>query len=360
MTRETIATIFEKVFASRYIEGGLRVSWHSGEPLVFKPSYYRDAIETILEIKVSKCAPDFDVRFDIQTNGTLIDQAWCDLLKEHEDVFAIGVSCDGPSFLHDRHRRGWSGKPTHHLTHAGMKLLCDNDINFDITAVVSPESLEHAAEFLGYFSQFADHIREFHFNLHDELFIDSGARDRIEEYAGKYDSFLRALLNEIGKDENGRLPRVRNFSSFYNRLFAEEGRKPEYDARSMSKPFKTLSIETNGDVTTFYAGLTVDECRDLKDLYGDGKGFVVGNILTASLDEIADSAKLRTIARDFEDSHRACEAECEYFDLCSGGYSLIKYRRFGRFDATQTPECVVHVKTFADTLLRHMNSSVEA
>ena len=46
---------------------------------------------------------------------------------------------------------------------------------------------------------------------------------------------------------------------------------------------------------------------------------------------------------------------CGHYDLCSGGYNLIKYRRFGTFDATETPECSVHVKTMVDTLLSHIN-----
>jgi uncharacterized protein len=143
---------------------------------------------------------------------------------------------------------------------------------------------------------------------------------------------------------------------FFNRLFGDSGDRPGYDARTMSLPFRTLSIEANGDVTTFYAGLTLDECRDLRNLYGDEKGFVIGNILQDDLSAIARSPKLRRIAADFEASHAACQRSCEYFELCSGGYNLIKYRRFGTFDATETPECAIHVKTTADTLLAHINS----
>ena len=360
MTTSTIESIFEELLSSRYIHDALRVSWHSGEPLVLKPSYYREAIETILKVKTSKCLSDFKIDFDIQTNGTLINQEWCDFINEFDGLLTIGISCDGPSFLHDLHRKNWSGKPTHNLTQDGMALLCSNNIKFDVTAVVSPESLKYPVEFLEYFSHFTDHIREFHFNLHDEFFIESGESRKIESYARQYDLFLRSLLDEVTKNEKTKFPRIRNFSSFYNRLFVAEGERPKYDARNMSKPFKTLSIEANGDVTTFYAGLTVDECRDLKDLYGDCKGMVVGNVLNESLDHIANSAKLEKIASDFEVSHRACEAECEYYNLCSGGYNLIKYRRFASFDATQTPECFVHVKTFTDTLLSHLNETVEA
>ncbi|MEJ2646350.1 MAG: radical SAM protein [Gammaproteobacteria bacterium] len=356
----TIEATFQKLLSSRYVDKRCRVSWHSGEPMVLKPSYYREAINSILDIKTSRCGTDFVVDFDIQTNGTLIDQEWCDLINERDGDLLIGVSCDGPAPLHDRHRRNWADKPTHELTHAGMQRLCDNGIMFDVTAVVSPESLAQPLEFLEYFARFKDYIREFHFNLHDEFFIESASDGRVEAYAKRYDRFLRTLLDAIGKDKGNRFPTIRNFSAFYNRLFVDEHERPGYDARSMSKPFKTLSIEANGDVTTFYAGLTVDECRDLQDLYGDGKGLVIGNILDESLEEMACSPKLARIAASFEESHRACEAGCDYFDLCSGGYNLIKYRRFSTFDATQTPECYVHVQTFADTLLSELNSNVRA
>lgn len=349
----TVRAIFEALLRSDFIRDSFRVSWHSGEPLVLPASYYRQAIDAILEIKERIHGSRFQIQFDIQTNGTLISQAWCDLLDQYRDVLSIGVSCDGPALLHDRHRLNWSGKPTHGMTQAGMDRLAANGIEFDVTAVVSRDGLDHAEKFLEFFARYTGSIREFHFNLHDEFFIDDTNSDLLDSYREKYQQFLRSLLDLTAGSPN--YPKIRNFSLFFNRLFAEEGTRPGYDARSMSRPFRTLSIEANGDVTTFYAGLTLDECRDLKNLYGDAKGFVIGNILQQDLSLIARSSKFRRIIADFEASHAACEHSCAYFELCSGGYNLIKYRRFGTFDATETPECSVHIKTMADTLLSHIN-----
>jgi len=350
----TVQAIFESLLRSNFVNAGFRVSWHSGEPLVLPPSYYREAIDTVLAIRDRIHGDRFHIQFDIQTNGTLIDRAWCELLKEYRDVFTIGVSCDGPAFLHDRHRVNWAGKPTHAKTRAGMDQLADAGIPFDVTAVVSRDGLDHPDEFLEFFSGYKGSIREFHFNLHDEFFIADANGAELVVYREKYQKFLGALLELTG--HSTAYPGLRNFSQFFNRLFAPEGSRPDYDARSMCLPFRTLSIEANGDVTTFYAGLTLDECRDLKDVYGDGKGFVIGNILQEDLSAMAGSAKLRRIADDFETSHAACERSCQYFDLCSGGYNLIKYRRFGTFDATETPECAIHVKATADTMLAHINA----
>jgi uncharacterized protein len=356
MSISTVRAVFDSLLRSPFLRDGVRVSWHSGEPLVLSAAYYREAIDAIREIATRIHGDRFRIQFDIQTNGTLINQDWCDLLVDYRDALSIGVSCDGPAMLHDRHRRNWADKPSHHQTESGMDRLAANGIQFDVTAVVSPDGLEHPEAFLDFFCRYAGHIREFHINLHDEFFIKKENGEEVESYRAQYAAFLYALLDLTGRSP--RYPKIRNFSLFFNRLFVDASARPAYDAHTMCLPFRTLSIEANGDVTTFYAGLTQDECRDLKDLYGDAKGFVIGNILRQDLADMARSPKLRRIKSDFEASHTACRRSCEYFDLCPGGYNLIKYRRFGTFQATQTPECLVQVKTMADTLLSHINSHV--
>jgi uncharacterized protein len=359
MTPETIRQTFGKIFSSSFLGDRLRVSWHSGEPLVLKPDYYRQAIDIIFDELEKSPHPHTVVDFDFQTNGTLINDAWIAFFKDYENSATLGVSCDGPASLHDRHRRNWSGKSSHAATERGMRALGNAGIEFDITAVVSPDGLEHPEEFILYFEQYSEYIREFHFNLHDELFIHPDDQLQIADYAKRYEEFLKRLLETVS-DNSSHLPKIRNFSSFYNRLFVDPAQRPLYDARNMCTPFKTISIEVNGDVTTFYAGLTLDECGDLKNLYNDNNGFVVGNILEQSLDEIASSEKLKRLERDFEKSHAACESTCEYYDLCSGGYNLIKVRRHGKYDAVETPECKIHVKTFTDTMLEHLEQAINS
>lgn len=349
LSLEALEIIFTRILSSRYLGPTLRVTWHSGEPLVMNPAYYAASIDLILAIQQKYSASACRVHFSIQTNGTLFNLQWCDLFKQYRDVLSVGISCDGPAFLHDAHRVNWAGKPTHKRTEAGMRLLAEQGITHDVIAVVSAQGLRHPEALIAYFAPFAHNIREFHFNLHDELALRQHDIEAVRRYADEYASFLRRLLAmyETAKEPH-RLPRMRNFSAFYERLFADDGGGARYDARTMSHPFKSLTVQANGDVATFYAGLDADDCADL---YGDGRGLMVGNLLREDLDRIADSAKLARIRADFERSHRRCEAGCDYYDLCSGGYNLVKIKRHGSFDALETPECRIHVKTFADTLL---------
>lgn len=350
----TLKTIFERILHSTHVADHLRISWHSGEPFVLKPAYYREAIEVILATSDAARGPGFDIKFDFQTNGTLIDQEWCEFLKEFEHIVSVGISCDGPAYLHDAHRRTWTSKPSHERTLTGMKLMRHYGLKFDAIAVISRDGLAHPEAFLEFFSGFADSIRDFHFNLHDELDVIPDDANAITDFAERYREFLCRILAAYARcEQDGRHLNIRNFASFYERVFFTGENKPLYDARNMSRPFRTLNVMSNGDVSTFYAGLIGDECGDL---YGDGKGFVLGNLLQTSLDEISTSAKLQQVAANFEASHSACERTCGYFEMCAGGYNLVKFKRYGAFDATETPECLVHVKTFTDTLLDHMNS----
>ncbi len=358
MPLDTLSTIFSRVFSSGLLGNQLHVGWHCGEPTLNPPQYYREAMRAIIAQSLAENDPAVRVDFDIQTNGTRLSQEWCDLLIESEGRLQIGISCDGPAFLHDDHRKRWNGVGTHASVEAGMKLLCENSIPFDVVAVVSEKGLRNPKRFLEYFSQFAPYVRNFHYNLHDQPFQGNASEKEIENYTTLYRDFVEQLLEYISSPGALPLPAVRNFSRLHDRIFSPNGSSTAYDARATSRPFKTLSIEANGDVTTFYTGLTQDECRDLAHLYGDGRGFSIGNILTNDIQEMLRSDKLLRIAEDFETSHAFCEAECEYYRLCPGGYNLIKQRRFGRFDVSETPECRLHVKTFADAVLDDMQRHV--
>ena len=85
--------------------------------MVLPIGFYRDAFRMIDRARPAGLA----VTHSFQTNGTLIDDAWCDFFaEEHVNV---GVSVDGPKLLHDRNRLTRSGRGTFDRTIAGIRLL---------------------------------------------------------------------------------------------------------------------------------------------------------------------------------------------------------------------------------------------
>jgi len=349
-----ISTFFSKILSSKYLGDRLVVSWHSGEPLVLGSSYYESAIEIISQLKEQFCGPDFEILYDIQTNGTLIDEDWCSFFKKYQDVVTVGISCDGPDYMHDIYRRDWRKSGTFEKTRRGIELLIKDNIKFSLIAVISPYTLDYPDEFFDFFYTYRSDISEFRFNLLDK-FSDSGEFS-YKDSQNKYYAFLKSLLDRIESlNPEDELLNIKNFSHFYNRLFSPSDDKLKLTAHYTSLPFRAFNIATNGDVSTFYAGLTIDECGDV---YGDNKGLVLGNLINQSMDDIADSPKLTRIFQDFQRSHAACQEECPYFELCPGGYNLIKFKRHGAFDVAETPECKIQVKTFSDALLDHIDDNV--
>jgi uncharacterized protein len=97
-------------FVQQYITGvtGPEVvfSWQGGEPTLRGLDFFRKVVE--LQKKYAR--PFQKIENDLQTNGTLINEEWCEFLKANR--FLIGLSIDGPRPLHDQYRVTKGGKPT--------------------------------------------------------------------------------------------------------------------------------------------------------------------------------------------------------------------------------------------------------
>src|SRR6266480_2773502 len=57
--------------------------------------------DEVLELQ-SKYAGEKKISNALQTNGTLLDDEWCEFLRQHG--FLVGLSIDGPRDLHDKYR----------------------------------------------------------------------------------------------------------------------------------------------------------------------------------------------------------------------------------------------------------------
>ena len=80
------------------------VSWQGGEPTLMGLDFFRRSVELVEQHR----KPFQVIEYTIQTNGTLLDDAWAAFFKEHG--FLVGLSVDGPRALHDVHRVNKSGK----------------------------------------------------------------------------------------------------------------------------------------------------------------------------------------------------------------------------------------------------------
>ena len=109
-------------------------SWQGGEPTLMGLDFFKRVVEIQARYKKSQQ----DLHNDLQTNGILLDDAWCAFLKQHN--FLVGLSIDGPAVLHDVYRYNKAGQPTHARVMAAVQLLHQHKITFNALCVVNRQN----------------------------------------------------------------------------------------------------------------------------------------------------------------------------------------------------------------------------
>src|ERR1700687_369022 len=150
---------FDQVLRSPIAREGFTVVWHAGEPMVLPILFYEEAFAVLNEL--NRAALRVDHSF--QTNGTLVTPEWCDFIHRHR--VKVGVSIDGPAFLHDERRKTRSGKGTHQKVMRGVGCLQDHGIDFHVITVLTSEALDHADALFDFYVE--HHIRRVGFNVEE-------------------------------------------------------------------------------------------------------------------------------------------------------------------------------------------------
>jgi uncharacterized protein len=108
----------------------VRVTFHGGEPLLAGRRRFHRWCQ---RIRARLCGTA-DVSFNVQTNGTLLDDEWARLFLEHR--IAVGVSIDGPAEIHDAMRVDHRGQGSHERVIRGIAALRERAVPMGALAVV--------------------------------------------------------------------------------------------------------------------------------------------------------------------------------------------------------------------------------
>jgi uncharacterized protein len=333
ITPEILEATFRKVFTSPFVQSEFTVTWHAGEPLIMGVHFYEEAIQLI----ASLTPKGFRVRHAIQSNGTLLNEAWLDLIERHRISF--GLSLDGPAHLHDRNRKTWDGRGTHDRAMQAVSLLHARGLPFSVIAVVSNDTLDHADEFYSFFRDAG--IRSLGLNVEEIEGVHLGSTLEYQGAEERYRAFLERLSYLCRQHPS---VRIREFT------IAELLLSGQPPAQSQTVPFRVLNVDYKGNFSTFSPELL--DARSPE--YGD---FLLGNVLEDELQDALSSYKLGRIYRDITAGINSCAATCEYFAVCGGGTPGNKLFEHGTFSVTETMHCrltqqVVHEVVATDMLIR--------
>jgi len=289
---------FDEALLDRYVAQHIAASprdtvlfsWHGGEPTVLGVDYYR----RVMELQKKHAPPGKEILNGIQTNGTLIDEEWCEFLAQHK--WYVGLSLDGPRELHDTFRYDKQGRATHGQVVAAYKMLRKHGIHVDVLCVVNAKNARQPKAVYRFFKDLGVRFLQF---LPVVARKPDGTLTPETVPAQAYGEFLNEIFDEWVRNDTGKIV-IQNF---------DEAARPYLGAEHALCIFR----KTCGDVAALEHNGDLYAC----DHYVR-KDHLLGNIRDKTIAEMIESPFQQEFGRKKADLPKFCK-ECEFLDLCNGG-----------------------------------------
>jgi uncharacterized protein len=309
----------------------MTVVWHAGEPLVLPVSYYEEAFSIIDRLR----PPELELDHSFQTNGLLLTDDWVDFIERRH--IRLGLSIDGPAWLHERHRKTRSGRGTHETAMQAVARLQSAGVEFHVIAVLTAESLQHPEEI---FSFFRDR-RMLHVGFNIEEIEADHATSSLElpDIEERYKKFLRAFLAQ--NKSAGSPIQLREASVS---LAIVLGPDEDRHGNVQTEPLRILCVDCVGNISGFSPELLGVKNQNYND-------FVFGNVHNVTLEEAVKSPTFRRMQAEIQSGVERCRADCAYFSVCGGGAPGNKFFETGRFDTSETLYCRLTKKAVTDVMV---------
>jgi uncharacterized protein len=121
------------------------LGWQGGEPTLMGLDFFERSIALVEQYK----RPGQQVAYTIQTNGTILNDAWCAFFKTHK--FLVGLSVDGPQELHDAYRVDKGGRGSFDEVMRGWRCLNAHGVDVNILCTVHAANADHPLEVYHFF-----------------------------------------------------------------------------------------------------------------------------------------------------------------------------------------------------------------
>jgi uncharacterized protein len=126
-------------------EPQITIAWQGGEPTLMGLDFFRRAMTLVHKYK----RPGMTLEHTIQTNGTLLNEEWCEFLRTNN--FLVGLSVDGPREMHDAYRVDKGGAPTFDKVMRAALLMQQHQVEFNVLCTVHAANVEHPLEVYRFF-----------------------------------------------------------------------------------------------------------------------------------------------------------------------------------------------------------------
>jgi len=276
------------------------IAWQGGEPTLMGLDFYKRSIE--YEKKYAR--PGTTIQHTMQTNGILLNDAWCEFFREHD--FLIGLSLDGPQEMHDTYRVDKGGAPTFHKVMRAARLLQQHRVEFNVLTTVNAANADHPLEVYRFlrdevgtqFMQFIPIVERI--NENGEIgFQDGNQVSERSVTAEQWGAFLITIFDEWVRRDVGTV-----FVQMFDAALASWVGVPPALCIFSETCGNALALEHNGDLYS---------C----DHFVEPK-YLLGNIKQKHMIELVASDRQRQFGLHKRDSLPKYCRECEVRFACHG------------------------------------------
>jgi uncharacterized protein len=119
--------------------------WQGGEPLLMRLDFFRD----IVAFQQKYARSGQVIENSLQTNGMLLDDQWCEFLAKEN--FLVGISLDGPEYIHDFYRKDYKQKGTFSEVMRSIELMKKHGVQFNILCLLTDRNVKSPLEVYNFF-----------------------------------------------------------------------------------------------------------------------------------------------------------------------------------------------------------------
>ncbi|GEA60591.1 anaerobic sulfatase maturase [Vibrio comitans] len=306
MSQETL-----EIYVKQYIEANdsyeIEFAWQGGEPTLMGIEFFIKALEYQKKYSNGK-----KIKNTLQTNGLLINKEWCVFLSENN--FLVGISIDGPEYLHDKYRVTRSGKKTHAKVVSTINLMKIHNVEFNTLVTINSENVKHPIEvykfLVGIGSKYIQFIpiverRSQNANI-DGLYLISpehNIKSDVTEWSvssKEYGLFLSSIFDYWVRRDVGEI-----FINIFDSTLSTWCGLPPNNCVQAEVCGYAFVLEANGDIYN---------CDHF--VYPEHK---LGNIENVSLRRVASFDKAKEFGLSKKKSLTSQCKNCDYLFACNGG-----------------------------------------
>lgn len=285
------------------------VCWHAGEPLAAGCGHLGRLMDHFAGL---------DVVHGVQTNATLIDEAWADFLAKRG--VHVGVSIDGGP-ENNQQRADWAGQSAFARIMRGIRLLVARGMIVSVIAVVSDPTPERARKLYSFVAELG--ATWLGVNIEER---EGSNKRRTAPPESQVTDFWAALIEIWHTNPTVQLREADRALSYVRHVLDEHNGESEYRSTRLD-PLPTIAW--NGEVTL----LSPELAGFRSGRHGD---FACGNVLRTQLDQLIRIGMQATWVREYQRGIAECSISCPYFAFCGGGHPSNRYFEHGRMDGTET------------------------